>query len=160
MNPSNTSDNSNPSNTSPSNIPPQQNLSPNNNQFPANVPQSQNQGSGLGIAGFILVLVSILLFWLPFITSLLWLAGLILSLIAHSQAKSSNRNNNLAKAGWIIAIVSGTLYVILLIFGLFILEEEQYNIFEQQQDEILEEVRQEYEKSIGELELTNPSTDL
>lgn len=74
--------------------------------------QPHNPGKGLGIAGFVVSLVSI-----PFgmITlGIMSLVGLILSIVAKKKSKKAGQPNGLAVAGIIISIISlvGTLLLV------------------------------------------------
>lgn len=63
-----------------------------------------NPGRGLGIAGFVVSLVSLLLNFVTF--GILSVVGLVLSIIAKVKSKRAGQPNGLALAGIIISIVS------------------------------------------------------
>lgn len=95
-------------------------------------------GKGLGIAGFILSIVSFVVCcfgssvgWVCFITVIV---GLVLSIISRSKAKKAGRKNGLATAGMIISIIFIVLWVIvfaLAIIGIAALGEEFFKAFEE-----------------------------
>ena len=58
------------------------NFSPYQEQRPeTRVVYEKNPTNGLGLAGFILAICAIILFWAPFLNFILWLLGLIFSAI-------------------------------------------------------------------------------
>ncbi len=73
----------------------------------------QNKGNGLGVAGFVLALLAVLFCWIPIIYLILWVMGLIFSLIGVLKAP-----RGLAIAGLVIS----SLWIILtlIIFGAFL----------------------------------------
>lgn len=75
----------------------------------------QNQPSksnGIGTAGFVLALIALVLVWAPFLNSILWLLGLILSGVGVTK-----QPRGLAIAGLCISLIG--LVILLTIFGLF-----------------------------------------
>ncbi len=73
------------------------------------------QGNGLAIAGFVCALVSVVLFWAPGINFVLWALGIVFSAIGLSRAnKRQAPHRGLAIAGLLIALVAGTLLVIVI----------------------------------------------
>ena len=75
----------------------------------------QNQPSksdGIGTAGFVLALAALVLVWAPFLNSILWLLGLILSGVGVTK-----QPRGLAIAGLCISLIG--LVILLTIFGLF-----------------------------------------
>ena len=75
----------------------------------------QNQPSksnGIGTAGFVLALAGLVLVWAPFLNSILWLLGLILSGVGVTK-----QPRGLAIAGLCISLIG--LVILLTIFGLF-----------------------------------------
>ena len=59
------------------------------------------QNNGMGIAGFILALLSLLLCWIPFLNWILWILGLVFSIIGVTKPKKG-----LAIAGLVLCGVS------------------------------------------------------
>ena len=75
----------------------------------------QNQPSksnGIGTAGFVFALAALVLVWAPFLNSILWLLGLILSGVGVTK-----QPRGLAIAGLCISLIG--LVILLTIFGLF-----------------------------------------
>ena len=75
----------------------------------------QNQPSksnGIGTAGFVLALAALVLVWAPFLNSILWLLGLILSGVGVTK-----QPRGLAIAGLCISLIG--LVILLTILGLF-----------------------------------------
>ncbi|MDM1397206.1 hypothetical protein HX049_08465 [Myroides odoratimimus] len=73
--------------------------------YPPVVPEKNN----LGLAGFILAIVAILLFWLPFINGICWLLGLIFSAIGVFR-----KPKGLAIAGLVISLIGVVLFILTL----------------------------------------------
>lgn len=75
----------------------------------ASAPAPAPQGApGIGVAGFVCVLVGL---FVPFVG----IIGLILSIVGYNKAKRENRPHGLALAGMIIGIVATVLGIILFI---------------------------------------------
>jgi hypothetical protein len=74
--------------------------------------QQASSSNGAGTAGFVLALISLFLGWIPFLGWLLWLLGLIFSLVGLSK-----KPKGLAIAGLIISLI-GILLLIFLFAGL------------------------------------------
>ena len=78
------------------------------------VRQIERKTNGLGTAGFVISLISAIFFWLPFVSQILWVFGLIFSFIGLFK-----RPRGLAIAGFIISFVNLiVILVIILTFGL------------------------------------------
>jgi len=78
------------------------------------VRQIERKTNGLGTAGFVISLISAIFFWLPFVSQILWVFGLIFSFIGLFK-----RPRGLAIAGFIISFVNLiVILVIILAFGL------------------------------------------
>ncbi len=73
--------------------------------YPPVVPEKNN----LGLAGFILSIVAILLFWLPFINGICWLLGLIFSAIGVFK-----KPKGLAIAGLVISLIGVVIFILTL----------------------------------------------
>ncbi len=102
----------------------------NNNYPPQNYQQPQQvfvhvpekKSNGLGIAGFVISLVTIFLCWVPGLNWILWLLGLIFSAIGiFKQPKG------LAIAGLVISLVG--LIIILVVISTFLAALESANTF-------------------------------
>ena len=63
------------------------------------------QGNGMGVAGFVLALLGLLLCWVPILNWILWILGLVFSIIGMFKPKKG-----LAIAGLVISC----LYILLL----------------------------------------------
>ena len=78
------------------------------------VQQIERKTNGSGTAGFVIALISAIVFWLPFVSQILWVFGLIFSFIGLFK-----RPRGLAIAGFIISFVNLiVILVIILAFGL------------------------------------------
>ena len=74
----------------------------------------ERKTNGAGTAGFVIALISAIVFWLPFVSQILWVFGLIFSFIGLFK-----RPRGLAIAGFIISFVNLiVILVIILAFGL------------------------------------------
>ncbi|MDR2847467.1 MAG: hypothetical protein LBV39_00015 [Bacteroidales bacterium] len=62
--------------------------------------QVPNQSNGIGIAGFVLSLIAVFLFWVPVLDWILWALGLILSSVGVFK-----KPRGLAIAGLVISLV-------------------------------------------------------
>ncbi|ALU25442.1 hypothetical protein [Myroides odoratimimus] len=85
--------------------PPQQGYNQQQAYYPPVVPEKNN----LGLAGFILSIVAILLFWLPFINGICWLLGLIFSAIGVFR-----KPKGLAIAGLVISLIGVVIFILTL----------------------------------------------
>ncbi len=74
-------------------------------QQPGFAPPSQT--NGLGVAGFVLALLALLLFWVPFLGWILWLVGLILSAVGMAR-----QPRGLAIAGLVVSLIGIVLLVL------------------------------------------------
>ena len=84
-------------------------MSDNFNQPPVIVHIHEKKQNGLGIAGFVLALLGLLLGWIPVLGWILWVLGLIFSLIGIFRAP-----RGLAIAGLIITFI-GLIFLIFLV---------------------------------------------
>lgn len=78
------------------------------------------QGNGMAVTGFICSLVSIVLFWVPFLNFIVWILGIVFSAVGLNKAnKHQLPYRGLAIAGLVIALVPGTLliFVVVLFVG-------------------------------------------
>lgn len=64
------------------------------------------QGNGMGVAGFVLALLGLILCWVPILNWILWILGLVFSIIGMFKPKKG-----LAIAGLVISC----LYILLVI---------------------------------------------
>jgi hypothetical protein len=62
--------------------------------------QQANQSQGVGTAGFVLALIAIFLFWVPFLNWILWALGLILSFAGLFKAP-----RGLAITGFVLSVI-------------------------------------------------------
>lgn len=76
------------------------------------IQQPASKSNGIGTAGFVLALAALVLVWAPFLNSILWLLGLILSGVGVTK-----QPRGLAIAGLCISLIG--LVILLTIFGLF-----------------------------------------
>ena len=94
-------------------------------QYPQYPQQSQyapvKQTNGLGIAGFVVSLVALVLCWIPWVNGVLALTGVILSAIALRK-----KPKGLAIAG---LIIGGLLIVVSIILIIYIVEEGPLLLF-------------------------------
>ena len=71
----------------------------------------------MAIAGFVLSLVSIVLFWIPFVNFLLLVLAIVFSAVGLSKANKENRpHRGLAIAGLCIAPVPLVLIIVFFVF--------------------------------------------
>lgn len=88
-------------------------------------PAEKGKQNIVGIVGFILALVNIALSFIPglpgYLSSIVWLGGLVCSCVGISQAKKKNQKKNLAVAGLILSLIGIVLIIIVLILGSAIL---------------------------------------
>lgn len=96
---------------------PQTNLRQPYGQSPYQQPNStmDTQTNGMGIAGFICSIASVILCWSTFTGVVLWLLGLTFSAIGMSQ-----RPRGLAIAGLIISLISFLLFIIIAVIFLIL----------------------------------------
>lgn len=96
---------------------PQTNLRQPYGQSPYQQPNStmDTQTNGMGIAGFICSIASVILCWSTFAGVVLWLLGLTFSAIGMSQ-----RPRGLAIAGLIISLISFLLFIIIAVIFLIL----------------------------------------
>jgi hypothetical protein len=86
---------------------------------PAGVPQQPQQqgGNGLAVAGLVMGILSLVLFWIPFLGILLGLLGLIFGGIGIGRANKVGKGKGMAIAG----LVMGILGVLLGLAWIFLL---------------------------------------
>lgn len=85
----------------------QENLQQNSENQMFFVQQPVNKSNGIGIAGFVLALLGLLLGWVPILGWILWLLGLILSGVGMTR-----KPRGLAIAGLVISLIG----LVILIF--------------------------------------------
>ncbi|MYB40123.1 hypothetical protein F4X86_02525 [Candidatus Saccharibacteria bacterium] len=71
----------------------------------------EGASNGVAVAGFVLVMVSVVLVWIPVITTILWLVGIVLSIVGLSNANKGAQKKGLALSGVIVAAIAGILYL-------------------------------------------------
>lgn len=74
------------------------------------------QRNGMGIAGFVLAVLSAVLIWVPILNVVLWLLGLVLSVLGYIKP---NSRRGLALAGLIITLAEAAIAGILI--GYFVI---------------------------------------
>lgn len=79
------------------------------------VPQAQEK-NGMGIAGFVLAMVALFSSWVPFARWIVWLLGLIFSLIGLGK-----QPKGFAIAGLIISLIGLALIVLIIVLGVTVL---------------------------------------
>jgi len=67
--------------------------------------QPARQGNGLAVAGMILGIVSLVLFWFVFVSVPCGLVGLVLSILAMGRAKKTHTGKGMAVAGLVLSIL-------------------------------------------------------
>lgn len=80
---------------------------------PAQQPVVVKTGNGMGVAGFVLALLGLIFCWVPVIDWILWLLGVIFSVIGVFKPKKG-----LAIAGLVISFI-GILVIFFLLGSLF-----------------------------------------
>ncbi len=78
-------------------------------------PQAQEK-NGMGIAGFVLAMVALFSSWVPFARWIVWLLGLIFSLIGLGK-----QPKGFAIAGLIISLIGLALIVMIIVLGVAVL---------------------------------------
>jgi|GEM_PF-3558861 len=68
--------------------------------------QRSNAGKGIGIAGFVISIVALIIFWFPILGIVLGVLALVFSIIGISAANKHNRPKGFPVAGMIISIIS------------------------------------------------------
>ncbi len=91
--------------------PEQQPTNANNFQYQQQINITQGKGNGLGTAGFVLALIALFLGWIPVLGWILWLLGVIFSLIGVFRTP-----RGLSIAGLIISFIG--VIALLCIFGM------------------------------------------
>jgi len=72
----------------------------------------ESKSNGIGIAGFILAILSLFLGWIPFIGWVMWLLGLIFSAVGISKAKKIKKGMGLSVAGLVISLLGVILLIL------------------------------------------------
>ena len=80
-------------------------------QQPVYVQQPAKQSNGMGITGFVLALLALLLCWVPVLNWILWILGLIFSIIGMFK-----KPKGLAIAGLIISLLGLIVDIILIAY--------------------------------------------
>lgn len=71
-------------------------------------------GNGMAVAGFVLALCSVVLFWAPVVNFVMWVLGIVFSSVGLKRSNNFGLpHRGLAIAGLIIALVPGTLLIFL-----------------------------------------------
>jgi len=81
------------------------------NRPPQTIIVKQNQTNGMGVAGFILAVLAILLCWIPILGQILWFLGLLFSFIGLFKNPKS-----FAIAGLIISLIGVVIFVLAIVF--------------------------------------------
>ena len=83
-------------------------------------PSAPSSTNGIAVAGFVLALCAVVLFWLPVVAQIVWLLGLILSAVGLARARKSvgRPRFGLAVAGLVVSL-AGVVLFILALAGLF-----------------------------------------
>lgn len=85
-----------------------------NSQHPWYGPEPRRESNGIGTAGFVMALISLVIGFIPYIGWLIWLLGLIFSAVGLGR-----RPRGLAVAGFIISLAIPLLVALLVVaFGL------------------------------------------
>ncbi len=80
------------------------------------------QGNGMAVAGFVLALCSVVLFWFPAVNFLCWVLGIVFSAIGLKRANDHGLpNRGLAIAGLVVALVPGTLLILFALLAILAL---------------------------------------
>ena len=79
-----------------------------------NPPPQPVATNGLAIAGFVLAICAVVLFWFPVVGQVLWILGLIFSAIGLSKARQTEGRPQyrLAVAGVAISLIGAVIFVI------------------------------------------------
>ena len=68
--------------------------------------------NGLAVAGFVLALCAVVIFWLPVVAQIVWVLGLIFSAIGLSRARKGYPRRGLAIAGLVVSLAGAVLAVL------------------------------------------------
>lgn len=81
----------------------------------------ENKSNGMAIAGFVLSLCTIVFSWAPGVNFIIWILGLIFSIVGLSKSKQlGGSGRGLAIAGIVISLIGVALILLLLLgVGLF-----------------------------------------
>ena len=83
-------------------------------------PAEKGKQNVIGVIGFILALVNISISFIPnlptYLSSIVWLAGLVCSCVGISQAKKNNQKKSLAVWGLVLSLIGIVLILLLLLF--------------------------------------------
>jgi hypothetical protein len=82
------------------------------NQAPPTIviQNAEKKGNGMGVAGFVLALIALFLGWVPILGWILWLLGLIFSIVGMFK-----KPKGLAIAGLVISLIG--IILIIFVFG-------------------------------------------
>ncbi|WP_281753865.1 hypothetical protein [Neptunitalea chrysea] len=72
----------------------------------------RKETNSFGIAGFTLALLAIFLFWIPFLDFILWILGVIFSIIGIVKADKLENGMGLSIAGLVISILAPILVLL------------------------------------------------
>lgn len=82
-------------------------------QMPPVQVQQPPQGNGMGVAGMVLGIIALVLFWVPFLDGLMALLAIILSAAGMSRAnKIGGRGKGMAIAGLVLGIIAMLLTIV------------------------------------------------
>ena len=79
-------------------------------------PSGPSSTNGIAVAGFVLALCAVVLFWLPVVAQIVWLLGLIFSAIGLAKARKSPERPRfgLAVAGLVVSLAGVVLFILAL----------------------------------------------
>jgi hypothetical protein len=80
-------------------------------------PQSQ-EGNGMAVAGMVLGIISLVLCWVPFLTWILSLLGIIFGALGIGKGNKVGKGKGMAIAGLVCAILGAILSIIIFILAL------------------------------------------
>lgn len=83
---------------------------------PQGAPPEQNQGNGMAVAGLVLGIIGVVLFFIPFLCQILALLGIIFGALGMGKAKKvGGKGNGMAITGLVLGVL-GMLFGIAFIF--------------------------------------------
>lgn len=79
-------------------------------------PAAPRSTNGIAVAGFVLALCAVALFWLPVVAQIVWILGLIFSAIGLAKARKTARRprHGLAVAGLVVSLAGVVVFILAL----------------------------------------------
>jgi hypothetical protein len=88
----------------------------------------QQEGNGLAVAGMVLGILALVLFWFPFVNFILALLSIIFGAIGMSKGKRVGKGRGMGIAGLICGVISLALSIAIVVFWLRAAKEVGHDI--------------------------------